>query len=155
MAYNLWKYCHKRSNCDEARTAIQSNPGNDERVRIRASAGSLRRQRSQLQDHLASIKRGIDEARRNRTAEVVVHWGRRVDPSGKMVAYEGLHPSPSGTNQIPTRAQGQTELTESVATDRTLLVQGYLNLIKASWILVDIIARHPQQNLLDASVRYS
>lgn len=104
MVYNLWKYCHKRSYCDEARTAIQSDRGNDGKVRNGVSAGGLLRQRSQLQDHLAPIKRGIDEARRNRAAEVVVHWGRRVDPSGKMVAYEGLYPSPSGRYQILTRA---------------------------------------------------
>lgn len=31
--------------------------------------------------------------------------------------------------------------------------QGYLDLIKASWILIDVIARHPQLNLLDTGVR--
>lgn len=32
--------------------------------------------------------------------------------------------------------------------------QGYADLIKASWILIDIIARHPQLNRLDATIRY-
>lgn len=31
--------------------------------------------------------------------------------------------------------------------------QGYINLIKASWILIDVIARHPQLNLLDSGIR--
>lgn len=31
--------------------------------------------------------------------------------------------------------------------------QGYVDLIKASWILIDVIARHPQLNLLDTGVR--
>ncbi|KAL0634113.1 hypothetical protein Q9L58_006992 [Maublancomyces gigas] len=31
--------------------------------------------------------------------------------------------------------------------------QGYADLIKASWILLDVIARHPQLNLLDSSIR--
>lgn len=69
-----------------------------------------------------------------------------------MVAHEGLCPGRSGTNQIPTRPKGQTELTETVVTDRTLLVHGHLNLIKACWILVNIIARHPQPNRPDGSV---
>lgn len=32
--------------------------------------------------------------------------------------------------------------------------QGYTDLIKASWILIDVIKRHPQLNLLDPSIRY-
>lgn len=32
--------------------------------------------------------------------------------------------------------------------------QGYINLIKASWILIDVIVRHPQLNLLDSGIRY-
>lgn len=31
--------------------------------------------------------------------------------------------------------------------------QGYVDLIKASWILIDVIARHPQLNMLDSVVR--
>ena len=40
--------------------------------------------------------------------------------------------------------------------DKSLLVagQGYLGLVKASWILIDVIKRHPQLNLLNASIRY-
>ena len=32
--------------------------------------------------------------------------------------------------------------------------QGYLDLVKASWILIDVIKRHPQLNLLNTSIRY-
>lgn len=32
--------------------------------------------------------------------------------------------------------------------------QRYADLIKSSWILIDVIARHPQLNLLDSTVRY-
>lgn len=32
--------------------------------------------------------------------------------------------------------------------------QGYANLIKAAWILVDIIGRHPQLDFLDSGIRY-
>lgn len=48
----------------------------------------------------------------------------------------------------------QVEHADSVGEDRTLVGQAYFNLIKASWILVDISARHPQLNLLDATVCY-
>lgn len=30
---------------------------------------------------------------------------------------------------------------------------GYLSLVKASWILVDVIVRHPQLNYLDDAIR--
>ena len=32
--------------------------------------------------------------------------------------------------------------------------QGYLDLVKASWILIDVIRRHPQLNLLNTGIRY-
>lgn len=32
--------------------------------------------------------------------------------------------------------------------------QGYADLIKAAWILVDIIGRHPQLDFLDSGIRY-
>ena len=40
--------------------------------------------------------------------------------------------------------------------DKSLSVtgQGYLDLVKASWILIDVIKRHPQLNLLNTSIRY-
>lgn len=38
-------------------------------------------------------------------------------------------------------------------TGSTISQQGYVDLIKASWILIDIIARHPQLNLLDSVIR--
>ena len=31
---------------------------------------------------------------------------------------------------------------------------GYLNLIKSSWVLIDIIERHPQLNFLISDVQY-
>lgn len=37
--------------------------------------------------------------------------------------------------------------------DHSVPPQGYVDLIKASWILIDVIARHPQLNLLDSVVR--
>lgn len=44
-------------------------------------------------------------------------------------------------------------MTEESNVDHPLSNQGYLDLIKASWILIDVIARHPQLNLLDTAVR--
>lgn len=44
-------------------------------------------------------------------------------------------------------------MTEEFSVDHPLSNQGYLDLIKASWILIDVIARHPQLNLLDTVVR--
>lgn len=40
------------------------------------------------------------------------------------------------------------------SSDRQLSMQGYTDLVKSSWILIDVIARHPQLNLLDSSIRY-
>lgn len=40
------------------------------------------------------------------------------------------------------------------SSDRKLSMQGYADLVKSSWILIDVIARHPQLNLLDPGVRY-
>lgn len=40
------------------------------------------------------------------------------------------------------------------SSDRILSKQGYADLVKASWILIDVIARHPQLNLLDPGIRY-
>lgn len=37
--------------------------------------------------------------------------------------------------------------------DRSVPRQGYVDLIKASWILIDLIAGHPQLNLLHSAVR--
>ncbi|KAF8249029.1 ankyrin [Wilcoxina mikolae CBS 423.85] len=45
--------------------------------------------------------------------------------------------------------KSQMELHSSNAVSR----QGYLNLIKASWILVDIVVRHPQLSFLDSTIR--
>lgn len=38
--------------------------------------------------------------------------------------------------------------------DDSISQQGFADLVKASWILVDVIARHPQLNLLDPAIRY-
>lgn len=40
------------------------------------------------------------------------------------------------------------------SSDQTLSQQGYADLIKASWIMIDVIARHPQLNLLDPGIRF-
>lgn len=42
----------------------------------------------------------------------------------------------------------------SSATGQTISQQGYADLIKAAWILVDIIGRHPQLDFLDSGIRY-
>lgn len=41
-----------------------------------------------------------------------------------------------------------------MSTNDAISKQGYADLIKASWILIDVIARHPQLNLLESSIRY-
>lgn len=46
------------------------------------------------------------------------------------------------------------ELSARSPADTAVTQQAYINLIKSSWILVDLIARHPQLNLLDSGVRY-
>lgn len=38
--------------------------------------------------------------------------------------------------------------------NQTISRQGYTDLIKAAWILVDIIGRHPQLDFLDSDIRY-
>ncbi|KAA8911289.1 ankyrin repeat-containing domain protein [Sphaerosporella brunnea] len=40
------------------------------------------------------------------------------------------------------------------STEETIFRQGYLNLMKASWILIDVIVRHPQLNFLHNTLRY-
>lgn len=50
--------------------------------------------------------------------------------------------------------QAQMELSARSLADITVSQQGYINLIKASWILIDVIVRHPQLNLLDSGIRY-
>lgn len=46
------------------------------------------------------------------------------------------------------------ELSARSLTDILGSQQAYINLIKSSWILIDVIARHPQLNLLDSGIRY-
>lgn len=47
----------------------------------------------------------------------------------------------------------QAQMTLAEKTEHIVSQQGYLDLIKASWILIDVIARHPQLNLLDSGIR--
>lgn len=42
----------------------------------------------------------------------------------------------------------------SLAAGQIISHQGYADLIKAAWILVDIIGRHPQLDFLDSGIRY-
>lgn len=39
------------------------------------------------------------------------------------------------------------------SSEKMLSKQGYADLVKASWILVDVIAQHPQLNHLGSDVR--
>ncbi|KAL0631674.1 hypothetical protein Q9L58_009454, partial [Maublancomyces gigas] len=50
--------------------------------------------------------------------------------------------------------KSQMELAGGSSSNVASSQQGYINLIKASWILIDVIARHPQLNLLDSGIRY-
>lgn len=50
-------------------------------------------------------------------------------------------------------ASRKAQMTLAEKEDRSVPRQGYVDLIKASWILIDVIARHPQLNLLDSVVR--
>lgn len=47
----------------------------------------------------------------------------------------------------------QAQMTLAQRADPSVPRQGFVDLIKASWILIDVIARHPQLNLLDSVVR--
>jgi hypothetical protein len=46
------------------------------------------------------------------------------------------------------------ELYATPASDCTVPLLAYINLIKASWILIDIIACHPQLSFLNSSALY-
>lgn len=50
--------------------------------------------------------------------------------------------------------QSQSDLSAGLASDGRVSHQAYTNLVKASWILIDVIAKHPQFNLLDPSIQY-
>ncbi|MCJ1391760.1 hypothetical protein MMC18_004625 [Xylographa bjoerkii] len=47
--------------------------------------------------------------------------------------------------------KAQSRLYANALTDRTIPVQAYTDLLKASWILVDIISQHPQQRYLSST----
>lgn len=53
-----------------------------------------------------------------------------------------------------TTEQSQSACYIGDTSNRRLSKQGYTDIIKASWILIDVIARHPQMSLLDSDVRY-
>jgi hypothetical protein len=61
------------------------------------------------------------------------------------------------TSAVPclTPAQSQMDLYPEVMSQGTGTVSrhGYLKLVKAAWILIDVVVRHPQLSYLDASVR--
>jgi hypothetical protein len=46
------------------------------------------------------------------------------------------------------------ELYATPVSDHAVPLPAYTNLIKASWILIDIIACHPQLSFLDSSTHY-
>lgn len=46
------------------------------------------------------------------------------------------------------------ELAARSGTDAAPAQQGYIDLTKSSWILIDVIVRHPQLNLLDPGIRF-
>jgi hypothetical protein len=50
--------------------------------------------------------------------------------------------------------QSQMELFAAPISSQTISVQAYTDLIKASWILVDVIACHPQLSFLDSNMHY-
>ncbi|KAF8244856.1 hypothetical protein K440DRAFT_557690 [Wilcoxina mikolae CBS 423.85] len=50
--------------------------------------------------------------------------------------------------------KAQMEIDTRSPSDATVPQGGYMNLVKASWILVDVIARHPQSNVLDSDVQF-
>ncbi|KAI5840126.1 hypothetical protein DFP73DRAFT_197664 [Morchella snyderi] len=50
--------------------------------------------------------------------------------------------------------KSQSDLSTEVSSDWRVSHQAYANLVKASWILIDVIAKHPQFNLLDPSIQY-
>jgi hypothetical protein len=46
------------------------------------------------------------------------------------------------------------DLYTGLPSERKITWQGYANLIKAAWILIDIITRHPQLDFLETSTAY-
>lgn len=46
------------------------------------------------------------------------------------------------------------ELYATQASDQAITLPAYTNLVKASWILVDVIACHPQLSFLDSNTHY-
>ncbi|KAF8536972.1 hypothetical protein BDD12DRAFT_982467 [Trichophaea hybrida] len=50
--------------------------------------------------------------------------------------------------------KAQMEIDVHSSSDGTVSQVGYMNLVKASWILIDVIARHPQLNVLDSEVQF-
>lgn len=46
------------------------------------------------------------------------------------------------------------ELYTTLAPDQVIILSAYTNLIKASWILVDVIVCHPQLPFLDSTMHH-
>lgn len=74
-----------------------------------------------------------------------------VVDEGKLLKGSTIPATIYANQSIP--AQAQMELSARSLPDITVSQQGYINLIKASWILIDVIVRHPQLNLIDSGIR--
>ena len=73
-----------------------------------------------------------------------------------MVADEGMFFWLEGSKQLLGdtnlfRIQAQNELHSMLPLDQNVPVQAYTDLIKASWILIDIISKHPQQKFISST----
>lgn len=79
-----------------------------------------------------------------------------MDPSGSLVVDEGKTPRVEFVYYCADQCcyfLRKAQMTLAGKESRSVPRQGYVDLIKASWILIDVIARHPQLNLLDSVVR--
>lgn len=81
-----------------------------------------------------------------------------MDSGGEMVVIESplsLQCLPGFRWLLTVWSQSQSTLETGSASEpgQTVSTQGYTDLIKASWVLIDVIARHPQFNLLDSMIR--
>jgi hypothetical protein len=79
-----------------------------------------------------------------------------MDSGGKMVAAESMLWSHYELNRSCHLCieQSQMELHAISISDQAIPLQAYTNLVKASWILIDIIACHPQRPFFDSSTHY-
>jgi hypothetical protein len=79
-----------------------------------------------------------------------------MDSSGKMVAAESMIWSSENSTGVCYLSieQSQMELYSTSISDQAVPPQAYTNLVKASWILIDIVACHPQRPFFDSSTQY-